>query len=91
MLGRPPTREVVVQIGGRGAALVAADVTALHGIEAHGTGTALGDRTEAGGLERALGATLDVLRRRAAEDWVARRAAHHILRDIVNERLRGKQ
>jgi 3-oxoacyl-(acyl-carrier-protein) synthase len=37
-------------------ALAAAGVQALCNVEAHGTGTALGDPTEAGGLERALGA-----------------------------------
>ena len=38
-------------------ALAAADAKALRTIEAHGTGTPLGDPTEAGGMERALGAT----------------------------------
>ena len=38
-------------------ALAAAAVERLEAIEAHGTGTPLGDPTEMGGLNRALGAT----------------------------------
>ena len=38
-----------------GAALAATGNVQLHLVEAHGTGTPLGDPTEVGGLERALG------------------------------------
>jgi len=41
--------------------LGAAGLTLLPQVETHGTGTALGDPTEAGGLERALGATAPIL------------------------------
>ena len=44
-----------------GAVLTAASLSSLHLVETHGTGTALGDPTEAGGLERVLGAAKTLL------------------------------